>query len=181
MSGQMSAAFNIFESMPGIAALFIGGALSDILEHAKGADGAHRLFLIGAGVMVLVVLYGLWRPASVYDNLHSERMTSARPLDDLKRLVKHWPIYPALLIWLMWNFAPGGTTPLQYYLQNTLHAQDAQWGQWNAIFGMAFLPTFALFGVLCRRFPLKHLLLWGTVVAVPQFIPCCSSIRSPAP
>jgi hypothetical protein len=28
-----------------------------------------------------------------------------------------------------------------------------------------------LFGVLCRRLPLRILLLWGTVAAVPQYIP----------
>src|SRR5262249_39265421 len=80
-------------------------------------------------------------------------------------------IYPALLIWLLWNFAPGSVTPLQYYLQDTLHAQDAQWGQWNAMFAAAFIPTFLLFGILCRRFALRSLLLWGTVVAVPQLVP----------
>ena len=81
------------------------------------------------------------------------------------------PIYPALLIWFLWNFAPGAVTPLQYYLQNTLHAEDAQWGQWNAIFAGSFIPTFMLFGVLCRKYPLKTLLLWGTVAAVPQLVP----------
>ena len=85
--------------------------------------------------------------------------------------MRHWPIYPALLIWLLWNFAPGSTTPLQYFLQNTLHATDAQWGQWNAIFAASFIPTFMVFGLLCQRFPLKTLLLWGTVVAVPQMVP----------
>ena len=85
--------------------------------------------------------------------------------------VKHWPIYPALLIWLLWNYAPGSGTPLQYYLQDTLHAKDAQWGQWNAIFSVSFIPTFLVFGVLCRKFPLKTLLFWGTVVAIPQMVP----------
>ena len=85
--------------------------------------------------------------------------------------MRHWPIYPALLIWLLWNFAPGSNTPLQYYLQNTLHAQDAQWGQWNAIFAASFVPTFMVFGFLCQRFPLKTLLWWGTIVAIPQMVP----------
>jgi predicted MFS family arabinose efflux permease len=76
-----------------------------------------------------------------------------------------------LLIWLLWNFAPGAATPLQYYLQNTLHTADAQWGLWNAIFGASFIPTFMVFGVLCQRFALKTLLVWGTVVAVPQMVP----------
>ena len=107
----------------------------------------------------------------MFDNVRAEQGPAAQPLKDFKRLVRHWPIYPALLIWLLWNFAPGSATPLQYYLQNTLHAADAQWGQWNAIFAASFIPTFMLYGLLCRRFPLKTLLLWGTVVAVPQLVP----------
>jgi predicted MFS family arabinose efflux permease len=107
----------------------------------------------------------------VYDNVRAEHATTAYPLKNVQRLVRHWPIYPALLIWLLWNFAPGSTTPLQYYLQNTLHAEDAQWGEWNAIFAASFIPTFMVFGLLCRRFALKTLLFWGTVIAVPQMVP----------
>jgi MFS family permease len=72
---------------------------------------------------------------------------------------------------MLWCFAPGPVTPLQYYLQNSLNAGDAVWGQWNAIFTGAFLPTFMLFGWLCRRVRLRTLLFWGTVAAVPQMIP----------
>ena len=107
----------------------------------------------------------------MYDNVRNEHGPATLPLDDVKRLMRHWPIYPALLIWLLWNFAPGSATPLQYYLQNSLHAEDAQWGQWNAIFGISFIPTFMLFGLLCQNFPLKTLLLWGTVAAIPQMVP----------
>jgi predicted MFS family arabinose efflux permease len=85
--------------------------------------------------------------------------------------LRHWPIYPALLIWLLWNFSPGSATPLQYYLQNILHSTDTNWGQWNAIFAISFIPTFMLFGLLCQKFPLKTLLLWGTVAAIPQMVP----------
>jgi hypothetical protein len=71
----------------------------------------------------------------------------------------------------LWNFAPGSSTPLQYYLQDTLHAKDAEWGQWNAIFSAYFIPTFLVFGVLCRKVPLNTLLFWDTVVAIPQMVP----------
>jgi predicted MFS family arabinose efflux permease len=121
--------------------------------------------------MATVAVYAAWKPRSVYDNVRAEYGTTAYPLKNVQRLVRHWPIYPALLIWLLWNFAPGSTTPLQYYLQNTLHAEDAQWGQWNAIFAASFIPTFMVFGLLCRRFALKTLLFWGTVIAVPQMVP----------
>ena len=33
------------------------------------------------------------------------------------------------------------------------------------------LQTFMVFGLLCQRVPLKTLLLWGTVVAIPQMVP----------
>jgi hypothetical protein len=170
MTGQISAAWSIFGSLPGIAALLAGGSLSDLLERRNADAAARILFLVGAAAMAAVAVYGAWKPQSVFDNVHAERHGAVHPLDDLKRLVRHWPIYPALLIWLLWNFAPGSATPLQYYLQNTLHATDAQWGAWNAIFAGAFIPTFLVYGLLCRRFALRVLLFWGTVVAVPQMV-----------
>jgi MFS family permease len=171
MSGQVSAVWNIFASVPTVGALLIGGTLSDVLEERNIEEATRILFLIGATIMALLAIYAVWRPASVYDNVRNEHGPATLPLDDVKRLMRHWPIYPALLIWLLWNFAPGSATPLQYYLQNILHAEDAQWGQWNAIFGISFIPTFMLFGLLCQNFPLKTLLLWGTVAAIPQMVP----------
>jgi Na+/melibiose symporter-like transporter len=171
MSGQISAVWNIFASVPTVVALLFGGALSDLLESRNADQGARILFLVGAAIMACVAAYAAWKPGSVFDNVRTERGTATHPLEDLKRLVRHWPVYPALLIWLLWNFAPGSATPLQYYLQNILHAEDAQWGQWNAIFAASFIPTFMLFGLLCQKLPLKTLLFWGTVVAVPQLVP----------
>jgi hypothetical protein len=141
------------------------------MEGRDAARVTQLLFLVGAAIMALVAFYGLFKPASVFDNLQVERPPDAHAVDDIKRLVRHWPIYPALLIWLLWNFAPGFGTPLQYYLQDTLHAKDAQWGQWNAIFSASLVPTFLVFGVLCRKVRLKALLFWDTVVAIPQMVP----------
>src|SRR4051812_44199098 len=113
MTGQISAAWNVFLSIPTFAALLAGGALSGLLED-KGSDEAVRiLFLVGAAIMFAVAAYALWRPSDVYDNVRVERADDPHPIEDLKRLVRHWPIYPAMLIWLLWNFAPGSATPLQ--------------------------------------------------------------------
>jgi len=171
ISGQISALWNIFMSVPALAAFLIGGYLSGLLEETHTDRAARILFLVGAAIMGLVALFAAWRPSSVFDNVRFERETAGRPLEDLGRLARHWPVYPALLIWLLWNFAPGSVTPLQYHLQNTLSAQDAQWGLWNAIFSASFIPTFLLYGVLCRKYPLRTLLIWGTVVAIPQLVP----------
>ena len=171
MTGQISAAWNVFASIPTVAALLAGGWLSSLLEDRNADSAARVLFLVGAVIMASVSLFALWKPKNVFENVHAEHGPEVHPLDDIKRLFAHWPIYPALLIWLLWNFAPGSTTPLQYHLQNNLHASDAQWGQWNAIFAASFIPTFIVYGFLCRRLPLKTLLLWGTVIAVPQMVP----------
>jgi hypothetical protein len=171
MTGQVSAAWNIFLSIPLVATLLLGGSLSDLLEHSDADRAVRILFLIGAAIMAVIAAYAAWKPASVFAEIHSERASATHPLMDLKRLMGHRPIYPALLIWLLWNFAPGSATPLQYHLQNTLHATDAEWGEWNAIFSAAFIPTLALYGVLCRKHPLRTLLWWGTIAAIPQFVP----------
>lgn len=171
MTGQISAVWNVFLSVPTVGALLLGGMLSGMLETESPDKAIRILFLVGATVMAAIALYALWKPKDVFDNLRVEGSTGGHPLKDMKRLLGHWPIYPALLIWLLWNFAPGSATPLQYHLQNSLHATDAQWGQWNAIFAASFIPPYIVYGWLCRRFPLKTLLLWGTVAAVPQMVP----------
>jgi MFS family permease len=171
MTGQVSAAWNVFLAIPTVGALLIGGKLSGMLEDENPDQAARILFLVGAAIMAAVTLYALWKPRAVFDNFRVENAAGSHPIKDIKRLLRHWPIYPAMLIWVLWDFAPGSTTPLQYHLQNTLHATDAQWGQWNAIFAASFIPTFIVYGLLCRRYPLKTLLLWGTVAAVPQMVP----------
>ena len=171
MTGQVSAVWNVFLSIPTVGALLIGGRLSGLLEEKDPDQALRILFLVGAAIMTAVALYALWKPADVFGNIRVENGAGRHPIGDLKRLVRHWPIYPAMLIWLLWNFAPGSTTPLQYHLQNTLHASDAQWGEWNAIFAASFIPTYIVYGLLCRRFRLKTLLWWGTVLAVPQMVP----------
>jgi hypothetical protein len=171
MTGQISAAWNVFASIPTVAALLIGGLLSGLLEEQNADSAARILFLVGAAIMTAVSLFALWKPKDVFAHVHAEHGNDVHPVNDIKRLFGHWRIYPALLIWLLWNFAPGSATPLQYHLQNTLHATDAQWGQWNAIFAASFIPTFIVYGFLCRHFPLKTLLWWGTIIAVPQMVP----------
>ena len=171
ISGQLSAVWNVFSSIPNTAALLLGGSLSAVLEGENSEHVARILFLGGAAIMALVAAYATLRPKCVFDKLRDERIGTVAPVKDIQRLFRHWPIYPALLIWTLWSFAPGSETPLQYYLQNTLHSGDAAWGQWNAIIEFSYIPTFILFRFFCRKIPLKHLLFWGTIIAIPQMVP----------
>ena len=129
ISGQVSALWNFFISLCGMTAFLAGGLLSNWLETMSAEHAVRTLFLIGAAIMATVTVYGLWRPSKVFDNVRIESIPASHPIKNLRVLATHWPIYPAFLIWLLWNFQPGSDTALQYHLQNTLHATDAQWGQ----------------------------------------------------
>ena len=170
MSGQVATVWYVLLLIPGLLAYFFGGWLSQRLEGGDADTAAKTLFLVVAGVMLVIALIGVWRPKPVFDRLHAEAAPSSA-LADARLILRHWPIYPALGCWFLFSFSPGSDTPLQYYLQNTLHASDADWGTWNAIFSGSFIPTTLLFGMLCRRISLRNLLIWGTVVAVPQMVP----------
>ena len=101
MPGQISAVWNIFASLPTVAALLIGGTLSNLLEGRNADQAARILFFVGAAIMGAVTIYAACKPKNVFDNVRTERDPATHPLTDIKRLVNHWPVYPALLIWLM--------------------------------------------------------------------------------
>lgn len=171
MSGQVSAIWNIVTSLPVLGAFAIGGFLSNAMEGQHAEAAARTLFLIGGAVLAVIATFAIWRPRVVYDNLAEEHTAAAHPLKDVGRLLRHWPVYPALLIWFLWNFAPGSQTPLQFFLQDKLHADDAAYGLFNAVFAGFFIPTYMLYGWLCRRVKLRTLIIWGTVIGVPQMVP----------
>ena len=130
------------------------------------------LFLLFAGLVFCLGLLGFWKPRSVFSHAYDQPQAKGTNfVGDVKRLLKHRAIYPAVLIMFLWSFAPGSNTPLQYYLSDELHASDAVYSYYNAIFAGAFIPTFLLYGFLCKRVALNKLLWWGTIIAVPQMIP----------
>ena len=171
MSGQVSAIWNIFASLPVVAAYVIGGVFSDYLARMTLGDAGAALFGVGALAAFAVAAFAILRPRAVFNNLRIEHDAAVHPLADLRRLARHRPAQVAMLVWLLWNFAPGSTTPLQYHLQNRLGGADADWGTWNAVFAASFVPAYAAFGFLCRRYTLRTLLWAGTLLAVPQFVP----------
>ncbi|MEJ2379131.1 MAG: hypothetical protein P8Y71_28310, partial [Pseudolabrys sp.] len=107
ISGQVSAVWNIFTSLPNIAAPLLGGSFSSMLESENAERAVRILFLVGAATMALVAAFATLKPKSVFGNLRYERGAAIEPVKDIRRLARHWPIYPALLIWSLWCFAPG--------------------------------------------------------------------------
>jgi MFS family permease len=172
MSGRLAVLWQVVATVPIAAGAFAGG---EVAEHLR----PRTTFLVIAAITALIGLYGLWKPRAVFEHAYDRpEAKGSNLIGDLKRLVRHKAVYPAVLILFLFQFSPGSNTPLQYYLTNTLHASDAAYGEFQAIFTVAFLPMFFLYGWLCRRVALKHLLFWGTVLTVPQMIPL-AFIHSP--
>jgi MFS family permease len=165
MSGRLSALWQIVMSIPyAIGAVAAGW----IAEHLP----PRQTFLLVALLSLTLAVFAFWKPRAVFSHAYDKPQAKGSDLlGDVKRLLRHRAVYPAVLIMFMFQFAPGSNTPLQFYLTNKLHASDAIYTDYYAIFTVAFIPMFFLYGWLCKRVSLKTLLWWGTIITVPQMIP----------
>jgi len=165
MSGRLSALWQIVSSIPILAGAFASGWVT---EHLRPS----QTFLILAALAALLGLLGLWKPRAIFTHTYDQPLArGADILGDLKRLARHKAVYPAVLLIFLFQFAPGSNTPLQYYLTDHLHASDAIYADFQAIFVASFIPVFFLYGWLCKRVSLGKLLFWGVIIAIPQMIP----------
>jgi MFS family permease len=170
VSGQMSGIISLGSALPDLVSFVGGGLLSQTLEGEGAAAAARVLFFCAAGLMLAIAVLGFVGPQWVFEEARHDIDTVPLPRD-LKRIARHWPIYPAMLIQLLWQFSPGSGTVLQYHIVDHLHATDAQWGAWQGVFFGSFIPIYAFYGWLSRKFRLRVLLWFGFSVAVFQMVP----------
>jgi Na+/melibiose symporter-like transporter len=169
MSGQMSTVMNAATLAPQVLAVLLGGVLSGILENVGATTAARVVFLLGAALMLGMTAFGAFGPKRLFDDAKAAPQEARlTPGADALRLLGTWAIYPALMIQLLWQFAPGANLAMQYHMANDLHATDAQVGGFFAIFYGGFLPIFFLYGWLAQRWSLRRLLWIGAILAVPQ-------------
>jgi hypothetical protein len=165
MSGRIATLWQVAASVPALLAAWGSGWVTTNLK-------PNQIFYVLAGLCFALGAIGLWQSKAVFAGAYDKPVAShANFFKDVKRLIGHRAIYGAVMINFLWNFAPGFATPLQYYVTDKLHLPDAAFSNFNAIFAASFIPTFLLYGILCKKLPQSKLLFWGTVVAVPQMIP----------
>jgi MFS family permease len=167
MSGQMSTAMNTAIIVPAVACGSLGGLLAGAVEGLPAGEALRPVFLIGAALMLLVGAFGAFGPRRVFEDGRTEP-EAISPGRDFVRLLKFWPIYPALLIQLLWQFAPGAGVAMQFHLSNDIHATDGQVGLFYTIFYVGFVPMYGLYAWLAQRIALRPLVWLGGVLAVPQ-------------
>ncbi len=170
ITGQMSSVITMAVSVPSLISFIGGGLLSQQLEGQGAATAARILFVSAAGLMVAIAVLGMVGPKWVFQEARHD-ISDVHFLQDLKRVLRHWPIYPAMLIQMLWQFSPATGTMLQYHIVDNLHASDAQWGAWQGIFYGAFIPVFAAYAFISRKVKLRTLLWCGFGLAVIQMTP----------
>ena len=170
MAGQISTVLSMATSVASMGAYFLGGVLSAYLESRNAALAARLLFLGGVGLALMIAAFGALGPKSLFTAARREALPASL-VADFARLVRHWPIYPVLLIQMLWQFGPAAGLAMQYHLANTLHATDVQVGAWFALFFGMFTPVYVIYGFLCQKVNLRRLLWLGTGFAVLQMVP----------
>ncbi|HEX2817507.1 MAG TPA: hypothetical protein VHN39_14000 [Phenylobacterium sp.] len=171
MAGQMSTVMNVATLAPQFMAMLLGGILAGFLEGAQAVTAARTLFLLGAGLMLVMTAFGALGPRRLFDDAMAGAETRRLTLGaDIARLIKTWAVWPVVIIQLLWQFGPAAGLALQYHMANELHASDAQVGAFFAIFYGGFIPMFLLYGFLARRLRLGALLWIGAIMAVPQMV-----------
>ena len=163
MPGQASAVLNLAVEIPLLVGFVLGGVFSQWIEGESPRAAARAVFLLGAALTAAMALAGAAGPRALYVDQAEPRETSV--LGDIGRLLRAPAVWPPLILLLLWNFAPSFGAALQYHLSNTLHATDAQVGDFYAIFWGVYIPCFLVYGWLCRRVRLSTLLLWSTLIA----------------
>jgi len=165
MSGRLSTLQSMFYQLALILAAFASGVISEGLTPAQ-------TFCLMAAVTLLIGAFGLFKPMPVFSHVYDRPEASGADFrGDVRRLIHHRAIYPAVLINFLWWFNPGLYTPVQFFLTNKLHAPDSSYANFLGVFAISFIPTYLLYGWLCTRIAARRLLWWGTIVAVPQMVP----------
>ncbi len=160
MTGRLSVVFSFGYFVPAVLSALAGGWL---VAHVS----VRGTFLIAGGLTLVIVLQSFWRLEAAGD---FERVLgrSEKGFAAIRRLLGHRPLWPATVIYFLWNFSPGWGTPMFYHLTERVHISSELFGTFTALQSLFFLPTTLLYGFLCVRTPLSRLLWWGTIVAILQ-------------
>jgi MFS family permease len=170
VTGQMSSLIIMGSTLPNLISNIGGGMLSQTLGGQSAEAAARILFFCAGGLMVSIAVLGFIGPKWVFDEAREE-VPTVHFMADLRRIARHWPIYPVMLIQLMWFFGPAAGTVLQYHFVDHWHGTDAQWGLYQGIGQLSFVPLCALYGWLSQKFSLRPLLWVGFSIAVVSAVP----------
>lgn len=163
MTDSVSALWEMMETAVRVVAMLLGGWLAGHLS-------PQPVFLIAAGLTIVVWLWGSLAPRSLFaeDTRYEQEDLTAL----VRRLVSQGRLlWPVVLILLFHSFSPGWGTPLLYYLTNERHLSSEVFGTCRAAqFAGVFLAA-AGFRAINQRFTVRQFLGFAIAVNIlPAFL-----------
>jgi hypothetical protein len=152
LTGFLSAGNEIAQLVAGGLAFLGGGWLASL-------GRPHMSFLVAGAACLVLVALGLWRPralAASYDVADEARSPTA-----LSSVWRSPGVVLVVTILSLWNFSPGFSTPLFYYLTSTVGLSPESFGLYRAIFFAAKGIAPLLYLYLCMRVPVARILWWS--------------------
>ena len=150
----------------------LGAALAWSGVYLKSHVSHTAIYLMLAVSALCLLFFGLKEPSFVAKGEATSLERHSRDfVADLRRLFGHATIWPAVVIYLLWEFAPTSGTPLLNHLTNTVGLNDAQYADYRFIQTLSFLPGALTYGLLAKHVQPRKLLFWSMVIGVPQMVP----------
>jgi predicted MFS family arabinose efflux permease len=171
MTGRLSVISGLAIYIPATLSALIGGWL--VAHLPPGAT-----FIVAGCVTAIVVGQAFWRLRAVGAIEDAGPHIGTHPVA-ITRLLRHRPLWPATVIFFLWNFGPGWGTPMFFHLTNTVRVSSQVLGAYVAVSSLSVIPSAMAYAPLCRRFSLGSTLWWGTAVGVLQG-PIMFMVQSPA-
>jgi hypothetical protein len=161
MTGRVSVVLMVAPRVVEMLSNVAGGHLSRPAQQ-------HTAYLLSAALCLPMVLMGVWRPRAIFrgSDATGVRAIPEGTLQALKRLARHRAIYLPAAILFLWDFAPGWSTPLFFYLTNHVKLSEADYGYTQALMGAGTLAATLAYSALCLRMRLRPLLYTGTLLGV---------------
>jgi hypothetical protein len=161
MTGRLSVVFGFGIYVPLVVSALFGGWL---VAHVS----ARRTFLLAGCATAAIIAQAFWKLQGAQASERPHTYSHETGFAAMQRLVAHRAIWPAALIWFLWNFSPGWQTPMFFHLTETVKFSSTWFGTFTAVQWGCSLPTTLLYGFMCQRTSMTRLLWWGTVVAIAQ-------------
>lgn len=172
MTGRLSVIALLGSFIPAVISGLGGGWL---VAHIS----AHGTFVVAGCPTMIVLLQAFWRPSAIVSVEETDASAYVHMMSAIRRLIAHRPIWPAALIYFLWNFSPGFQTPIFYHLTETVKISSQTYGIFIALQWGCYLPTTILYGLVCQRMRLSLMLRWGTLAGLLQ-VPWFFFVRSAA-
>jgi Na+/melibiose symporter-like transporter len=160
MTGRLSAADELAQLVAEIAALVVGGWLASRAT-------ANVAFLVAAVSTSAIIPLALWCPRPVRavrpESPPLRAPEESRGYGSARRNGTLWLVVAVLALW---NFSPGWSTPLLYFLTSQIGLSPQEFGLYRAANYVGIAAATAMYGWLCLRQPVGRILRWTIPINV---------------